>query len=62
MMPKVLRTSLLKQQRKITRHDEVLYSDSIKKQPGLCTRLSVLQARTPDGLSPKSKVSWHTPT
>jgi hypothetical protein len=49
MMPKeFLEHPLLKQQRKITRHDgDPKYSDSIKKQPGLVYELStVLQART----------------
>jgi hypothetical protein len=58
MMPKeFLEHPLLKQQRKITRHDgDPKYSDSIKKQPGLVYELStVLQARTPDDLSPQKQ-------
>jgi hypothetical protein len=31
------------------------YSDSIKKQPGLVYELTVLQARTPDDLSPQKQ-------
>jgi hypothetical protein len=52
----VLRTSSFETAKKRLRAGNPKYSDSIKKQPGLVYELStVLQARTPDDLSPQKQ-------